>query len=112
VVQGEQMMGVALFGPRVRCDAMYQHHARLQWEVIEDQVVMLDTDAQELLRLNVVASQLWQWLGTPCSADMLVTRLTETFDVTAAQARRDVRRWLQRALRAEWIFDVSAVSHA
>ncbi len=66
-----------------------QPHARVAWQLLDGQAVLIDLERAQAMGLNDSASFLWQRLdGRPPEA--LAAELCEAFDVTPQQARRDV----------------------
>lgn len=43
-----------------------------------------------MLKLNGTAADIWQWVAEGCDREALVVKLTETYEIDAETARRDV----------------------
>lgn len=84
-------------GTRLRSDG-------IAWEVVEDEVVILDLSSSEYFGLNSTGTALWHALLEGASDDELIQTLLDTFDVDDAQARTDVTAFLS-ALRAHGLLE-------
>ncbi len=74
--------------PRLRAEG-------LAWEVVEDEVVVLDLTSSEYFGLNATGTVLWQALAANATVDDLVQELMTTFDVDAPTASADVANFLE-----------------
>ena len=61
---------------------------------IDDAFVMLDFEAGTYVSLNTTATEIWDTLEAPASANDIVDRLTVKFDVEAAACAASVDRML------------------
>jgi hypothetical protein len=66
----------------------------LTWNVIGDEVVVLDLEGSVYLKLNGSGRALWEHLVEPRSEDELVALLVEQFEITAARATADVEAFV------------------
>ncbi len=62
---------------------------------VEDEAVVLDTEARVYHALNPSGRLLWRRLEAGASPGQLAEALTERYDVTRAQAAEDVGAFLQ-----------------
>ena len=62
----------------------------LTWQVVDDEIVVLDLEGSVYLRLNGSGRLLWEHLDTPSSASELAEALVEEYGIDAAQAAADV----------------------
>lgn len=67
----------------------------LTWQVVDDEVVVLDLDGSVYLRLNGSGRLLWEQLATPTTAEKLSATLVDEYGIDAATAARDVDAFLQ-----------------
>lgn len=58
------------------------------------ELLMMNVERGQYFNLNAVASRIWDLLAVPMSVDGLTDALTEEYDVTPAEARREVERFL------------------
>ncbi len=80
-----------------------QPHARVAWQLLDGQAVLIDLERAQALGLNDSASFLWQRLdGRPREA--LASELCQAFDLTPQQARHDVDEFVE-LLRARGLID-------
>lgn len=68
--------------------------SRVDWRVVDDEVIALDLGPAEYLSINRSGAELWQLLADGATHAQLVRRLQDTFDLTEAQAGRDVDAFL------------------
>jgi outer membrane protein assembly factor BamB len=61
---------------------------------VDDEQVLLDTDAGTYYGLNAVGTVLWDALQEPRSVEELVALTAEEFDVSSAECRDDVRSFV------------------
>jgi hypothetical protein len=64
-------------------------HARVAWQAVDSEVVLVDLDQGCAVGLNETASFLWTRLASRSEAE-LARELAEAFDVTEEQAAADV----------------------
>lgn len=76
----------------------------LTWQEVDDEVVVLDLDGSEYLRLNGSGRLLWERLRTPSSVDDLAAVLLDEYDIDMERARRDVDAFVDE-LRAKRLID-------
>ena len=69
---------------------------RIAQRVIEDQAFVVDSKEKILHSFNPVASRIWQMVGRGAEAQAIARALAEEFDVTEAQAKADVREFLDK----------------
>ena len=62
----------------------------------------------DIFALNSLAAYLWGELAAPRALEELTERVTQSFEVEAAQARRDVDEFLQRLLNTHLIERVTS----
>ena len=75
------------------------------WSMVEAQAVLLDQDEKEAIRLNDVASSIWDMINGERTAGQIAIKICESFDVNSRRAERDVLIFLERLLK-EGIIDV------
>ena len=72
----------------------FRQRPRVAWREIEGEAVLVDPVRGRMVVLNPSGLVLWQALETGQSAEELVGRLLEEFDVSESEARRDVDAFL------------------
>lgn len=65
---------------------------------IADELVMFDTGAGKYYGLNEIAAEIWNRLEEPLSVEKLCDQLTDEFDVSTDQCRRDVLNFLPKLM--------------
>jgi coenzyme PQQ synthesis protein D (PqqD) len=63
---------------------------RLEWRLVENEIVALDLRQSLYLAVNQTGTTLWPGLVEGETRDQLLARLTRRFDVPKADAERDV----------------------
>ncbi len=63
-----------------------------------EETVVLDLQAEEYLRLNPVASRIWQLIRQPRRVSEVIHLLEQEFDVERPRLERDVLHFLQQLL--------------
>lgn len=69
---------------------------------------MLHLETNTYFTMNATASVLWLALARECTVDELVHVVTENFDVSADQCRKDIEMLLQQMIDANVIKQVGA----
>jgi len=67
----------------------------------------VDRDEGELLRLNPIATEIWQAIDGQRSQTEIVDHICQTFEVERKTAQRDVGRFLKKLLRREMLKEAS-----
>ena len=86
-------------------NSLVKKNQGLPWSKIENQMVLLDQDEKEAIRLNDVASSIWSSINGERTVGQIALQICESFDVNRRKAEKDVLHFLERLLR-EGIIDV------
>lgn len=78
---------------------MQLRQAGLTWQVVGDEVVVLDLDGSVYLRLNDSGRALWERLAEACSETDLVSTLVERYGIDEERAHTDVTGFLDELRR-------------
>ncbi len=73
----------------------------LQWSDVGSEVVVLDPDMGEVLRLNPVAGLIWQQLNEGQTAEEIAEAVSQEFATEKEVALRDVEDFLQELVKLE-----------
>lgn len=73
------------------------------WRLIEDKVVILDTDEARAIMLNDVGSHIWRSLERQKIAEELINDVASTFDIDEKTAGKDVRSFLNDMIKRDLI---------
>ncbi len=73
----------------------------LQWSEVGSEVVVLDPDMGEVLRLNPVAGLIWQQLNEGQTAEEIAEAVSQEFATEKEVALRDVEDFLQELIKLE-----------
>ncbi len=68
----------------------------LSWQIVADDLVVLDIEQSVYLKLNSAGRTLWERLAEPCSEDDLQSALVDEFGVDEAQARADTAHFIRQ----------------
>jgi hypothetical protein len=73
---------------------MQLRQGNLTWQVVGDDVVVLDLEGSVYLKVNGSGRVLWEALNQPCDESQLVARLVDQYGISEEQASGDVRAFL------------------
>ncbi len=79
----------------------------ISWRVIEDEAVLVDRDEGEMLRLNPIATEIWQAIDGKRNLTEIADYICKRFDVKPRKAQKDVRRFVQQLLRREMVKEIA-----
>ena len=66
----------------------------LTWEVLDDEIVVLDLDGSMYFRVNGSGRVLWDLLQEPRTHDELTEALVAAYGIAAEQAAEDAARFI------------------
>ena len=81
----------------------------LRWSQVGAELVVLDAELGELLRLNPVAGLIWQELAQGRGLKQIVAALCRQFAVEPAAAEADARAFLEELRGLELVVDEKTV---
>ena len=61
---------------------------------LDDEIIMMSIEKGEYYGLNQIASRIWEIIENPISFDILITHLTEEFEVSREACIADVKTFL------------------
>jgi hypothetical protein len=67
---------------------------KLEWRIVDDEVIALDLGSSEYLAINRVGAVLWPALAEGVAVDALVELVTTEFDVDRERVADDVEAFL------------------
>lgn len=68
---------------------------KVDWRVVEGEVIALDLERAEYLAINPSGAQLWTLLAEGASREELVRKLEETFGIDEARASADLDAFVE-----------------
>jgi hypothetical protein len=80
---------------------------RVEWRVVDDEVIAIDLGASEYITVNAVGTRLWPLLADGSERDQLVATLQQDYDVERSRLEADVDEFLG-TLEARGLIDASA----
>jgi len=83
---------------------------RFAWRVIEDEAVLVDRDEAGVLRLNPIATEIWQALDGSRSITGIIDQIHQSFDVDRKTAENDVLRFVKELVNREMVEEVQAAA--
>jgi|SRR2546430_77522 len=92
----------------MQLDKRLARSERFAWRMIEDEVVLVDRDEEEVLRLNPIATEIWQALDGSRSIAEIIDRVHQSFDVDRKTAEKDVLRFVKELVKREMVEEVPA----
>lgn len=88
-------------------DKCFARDARISWQTIEDEGVLIDRDEREVLRLNPIATEIWQAIDGKRTTNEIIDHIYQTFEVPRKRAQKDVLRFLRQLVRREMVEETS-----
>ena len=76
---------------------------RFAWRVIEDEAVLVDRDEAGVLRLNPIATEIWQALDGTRTVEEVIDHIHQCFDVDRRTAEKDVLRFVKELVTREMV---------
>ena len=94
----------------MQLDKRLARSERFAWRVIEDEAVLVDRDEEEVLRLNLIATEIWQALDGSRSIAEIIDQIHQSFDVDRRTAENDVVRFVKELVKREMVEEVPAAA--
>ncbi|MFQ5904633.1 MAG: PqqD family protein [Candidatus Binatia bacterium] len=93
----------------MRLDSIPAKCAEISWQPIEGEVVLIDRDEGELIRLNELGAEIWQATDGQRTVEEIIDHVYNTFEVKRRRAQKDVIRFLKQLYRRELINELNGV---
>ena len=93
----------------MRLDSIPAKCAEISWQPIEGEVVLIDRDEGELIRLNELGAEIWRATDGQRTVEEIVDHICTTFEVKRRRAQKDVIRFLKQLYRREFIKELNGV---
>ena len=77
----------------------------VEWQRVDDEIVVLDLNASSYLAINDSGAVLWPLVASGATTPELVDELKARYNIDAAQAEADVSAFIER-LRSYTLVDV------
>jgi hypothetical protein len=77
----------------------------ISWQVVGDDLVVLDLTGSMYLQLNGSGRTLWERLSSPCSAADLASALVDAYGIPADRAQADVDVFVAELRRRSLLTD-------
>lgn len=81
--------------------SIYKKAGHIEWQTVENRMVLIDTRESELLRLNEVGAAVWEALDGEKTSEEIIAYVQEQFEAPANQIRKDVLGFLHKLLERE-----------
>jgi coenzyme PQQ biosynthesis protein PqqD len=94
----------------MQLDKRLARSERFAWRVIEDEAVLVDRDEAEVLRLNPIATEIWQALDGARNIAEIIDQIHRSFDVDRKTAEKDVLRFVKELITREMVEGVPAAA--
>ncbi|MBD3427007.1 MAG: PqqD family peptide modification chaperone [Candidatus Omnitrophica bacterium] len=72
----------------------YKRAHRVPWRLVEDKAVLVSVKNSQVMVLNQVGTEIWNYLEQGKSSDEIVDHILSVFDVDRETAEKDVREFL------------------
>src|SRR5712691_1086844 len=92
----------------MQLDKRLARSERFAWRVIEDEAVLVDRDEEEVLRLNLIATEIWQALDGSRSIAEIIDQIHQRFDVDRKTAENDVLQFVKELVKREMVEEPTA----
>lgn len=90
----------------MRPDSIPAKYGEISWRPVEGEVVLIDRDEGELIRLNELGAEIWYAIDGHRAVAEIVDHICNTFDVKRRRAQKDVIRFLKKLRRRELVEEV------
>ncbi|MBN1689270.1 MAG: PqqD family protein [Candidatus Omnitrophica bacterium] len=81
----------------------YERNPKIEWQVIEDEVILIDPYESEMIRFNGTGTRIWQELNGRQSVDEIAEKLSVEFGIVLKKIRKDILKHLKQLVRMELI---------
>ncbi len=79
-------------------------------EIVDGELLILDSETNSFFRLNRTGSRIWE-LCDNTNAETVSEAISREFDVSAAKAMEDTRRYLEQLLESGLIVRIQPEDH-
>ncbi len=76
---------------------------RIAWRLIENEAVLIDRGEKEVLRLNPIATGIWNAIDGQRALSEVIDHLHGQFDVDRRRLERDVLKFMKKLVRRELV---------
>lgn len=87
-------------------DSLHARTEDLEWQLVDDEIVILDLRTHRYLSLNRAGARLWPLLAKGTSRARLVEELVAGYQIDPRDAGRDVERLLGQLIGAGLLTDL------
>ncbi len=74
---------------------------RMLWKMIERNVILIDQDEGELMRLSEVGTEIWNSIDGKRTIGQIIEYICNIFEVKRNVAKRDTLRFIKRLIQEE-----------
>lgn len=92
-----------MFSSKVRDSDIYRRHAGIQWQIIENQAVLIDPLEAELIQLDELGSTIWQYLDGTQKMNDILELLTQQYDAPSRKIRQDLTSFIRKLEEREFV---------
>lgn len=92
----------------VSSQMIYEKAPYVKWNIVEGNMVLVDTREMELLRFNEVASAVWDQMDGQRKIEEIVNHVAEQFEAPLPQIQKDVAAFVRKLLERELILEKNA----
>ena len=82
---------------------IYERNPDIQWRLIEEKVVLIDSAEEELVHFNEIGTRIWQKLSEKNTLDDILAELNQELDVPFKTLEKDVTQFVHKLCQMELI---------
>ena len=96
------------FSVKPSVNTVYQKAAYVEWQTVEDKVVLIDNREMELFHLNEVGALVWDLMDGARTYEEIEENVASEFDAPLKQIQKDVSDFVKKLLERELIVKANA----
>ena len=82
---------------------LYTHNKNSKFKKLDDEISIFNTKTYEYISLDEVGTDIWDFIKSPKSFDMIFKHLKDIYDVDDELLAKDLEEWLEEALKRKLI---------
>lgn len=82
---------------------LYTHNISSKFRKLDDEISIFNTKTYEYISLDQVGTDIWDFIKSPKSFDMIFNHLKDIYDVKDELLAKDLEEWLEEALKRKLI---------
>ena len=82
---------------------LYTHSINSKFKKLDNEISIFNTKTYEYISLDEVGTDIWDFIKSPKSFDMVFNHLKDIYDVDDELLAKDLEQWLEEALKRKLI---------